>query len=138
MNERVIVIDSDSAQLKGVREELQKLLSTAGFRGKALDDLLVALGEATSNSIRHAYANEKGHEVRITLEDQPDKIVLRIRDFGKKINLSQVKPPELPPTKPSGLGIYFMKTMVDDLQYNTAHAQGNEVILTKFKPTTKE
>ena len=106
------------------------------------DGVLVAIGEATTNCIRHAYNGEQGHEVRVTYEDAPDKIVIRIRDFGKKIDADQLeekleKPPELPPTKPYGLGLYFMKTIMDNFEYNTSHPEGNEIILTKFKENVK-
>ncbi len=138
MTEQILIIDSDSEKLKEVRDRIGIFLRQSGFSGKTLEDILVALGEATANAIRHAYKNQKGHEVRITYEDHPEKIVMKIRDFGEKIDLSKIKEPELPPTTPNGLGIYFMKTIMDDLQYNLTHAEGNEVILTKFKPQQKE
>ena len=72
--------------------------------------------------------------MRLTIQNFPDRVVFRIRDFGKKIDLSSIKEPELPPVKPNGLGIHFMKTIMDEFQYNTSHAEGNELIMTKFKP----
>lgn len=137
MNEYVLVIESDSAKLKQVREEIGKHLRNSGFQDKPLEEMLVAVGEGAANAIRHAYQGEKGHEVRIVYEDHPDRVVIRIRDFGKKIDLTKVKTPKLPPTEPNGLGIYFMKTILDDLQYNTEHTEGNEVIMTKSKPTSR-
>ncbi len=133
MNEQTLIIDSDSAKLKEVRAEIGKCLRASGFQDKPLEEMLVAVGEGAANAIRHAYQGEKGHEVRITYQDHPDRIVIRIRDFGKKIDLTKIKEPKLPPTEPNGLGIYFMKTILDDLQYNTEHTAGNEVIMTKFK-----
>ncbi|MSR77477.1 MAG: ATP-binding protein [Candidatus Omnitrophica bacterium] len=133
-SEKVFIIDSDSAQLKLIRDEIDHFLRDQHFPDKAREDILVAMGEATANSIRHAYENKPGHEVRVTIEDYPEKVVFRVRDYGKKINPAKLKEtPTLPPVEPHGLGIYFMKTIMDDLTYNTSHAKGNEVILTKFK-----
>lgn len=133
MAEKVILIDSDSSQLKKIREEFHTVLVKAGFDEKTREEMQVALGEACANCMRHAYSGEAGHEIRITIQDGPEKIVFKIRDFGKKIDLSKVEKPQLPPTKPHGLGIYFMQTIMDTLEYNTSHPEGNEVILTKYK-----
>ena len=134
ISEKVIIIDSDSAQLKLIREEIDRFLRTHHFSDKVREDILVAMGEATANSIRHAYESKPGHEVRVTLEDYPDKVMFRVRDYGKKINPAKLeKTPVLPPVEPHGLGIYFMKTIMDSVEYNTSHAEGNEVILTKLK-----
>lgn len=133
-NKKTITIDSDSAQLKQVREEIDQFLLKNRFSDKARADILVAMGEATANSIRHAYENKPGHKVEVTLEEYPDKVMFRVRDYGKKINPAKLETkPTLPPTEPHGLGLYFMKTIMDGFEYNTAHAEGNEVILTKFK-----
>ena len=137
LSEKILIIDSDSAQLKLVREEVDRFLRSCRFSDKLREDILVAMGEATANSIRHAYENKPGHEVRVTLEDYPEKVVFRVRDFGRKINPAKLEEtPVLPPVNPHGLGIYFMKTIMDDLKYNTSHSEGNEVILTKFKEKT--
>ena len=44
-----------------------------------------------------------------------------------------VSPSKTAPKKGGGLGVYFMKAMMDGVEYNTAHRRGNELILTKNK-----
>jgi len=131
--QKVLVFDSDPRALKPLREKLKPFLDQAGLSEKGREEVLVAVGEACTNAIRHSYLGEKGHKIRVTLHDQREKLVLKIRDYGRKIDLSRVKAPELPPKKAGGLGIYFMKTIMDEMEYNTRHRQGNELILTKYK-----
>lgn len=83
--------------------------------------------------MRHAYHQDPNQKIEVTLEDDKDRIVFKIRDYGEKIDLAKVKAPELPPKKGGGLGIHFMKSIMDEVQYDTGHPQGNELILTKYK-----
>lgn len=130
---KVFTLQSSSEELKPLRGKLRNFLQTAGVTGQPLETILVAVGEACTNCIRHSYHGEPGHEIQIQAEDHKDKIIFRIRDFGEKIDLSRLKPPTLPPEKGGGLGVYFMQTMMDEMQYNTAHSKGNELILVKYK-----
>lgn len=133
MTETVIVLDSDSKNLKSFRDRLESLLVKLTFRQKEREDLLVALGEAVANSMRHSYSGESGHEIRVTVQDEPDRVIFKVRDFGKKIDLEKIQKPELPPVKPHGLGIYFMQTIMNEIRYNTTHTEGNELIMMKLK-----
>ena len=127
-------IESDTAQLSPLREKLRAFLKETGLEPKVQESILVALGEACTNSIRHSYSNKPGHKVRVKAEDLPEKVVFKVRDFGDKIDLTKLEtPPTLPPVKPGGLGIYFMRTIMDEVEYNTALSEGNELILVKLK-----
>ena len=126
-------IESCTSNLCKIRESIRPLLETSPLDPKVRENILVAVGEACTNAIRHAYHEQTGNVVEVSYEETLDRIVISIRDFGKKIDLQSVRVPTLPPEKPGGLGIHFMKTIMDRVEYNTAHPQGNELILTKFK-----
>ena len=133
----VLDLESNSECLKTLRDKLRDFLTQAGLETKALESLLVAAGEAFTNAIRHSYLGQCGKKIQVTFEDAPDKVTLRFRDYGKKIDLTCVKEPTLPPVKGGGLGIYFMKTIVDEMEYNTRHSEGNELIMVKYKAGKK-
>ncbi len=133
----VFNLKSDSAALKPLREQLRALLAGAGFDDKTVESLLIAICEAFTNAIRHSYHNEPGRDIQVTFEEAPDQITLRVRDYGTKIKVQEIKEPTLPPVKGGGLGIYFMKTIMDSLEYNTAHPEGNELIMVKRKGAPK-
>ena len=128
-----VEIESETQNLAFVRKELRSFLEQTGFPAKTLESILVAIGEACTNSIRHAYQGEKGHKIQVSAEDLGDKVVFKIRDYGQQIDLTKLKTPELPPKKGGGLGVYFMQTIMDELKYNTHLEQGNELVLTKHK-----
>lgn len=126
-----LVVESDPAQLRFLRQKLRILLKKEGVPEKDCQEVLVAVGEGCTNAIRHAYSGESGHPIRVTVARRGEKLILKIRDFGRKINLAKIKTPELPPKKGGGLGVYFMKKFMDEMAYRTGHRQGNELILVK-------
>ena len=133
MIQKTFVIKSESKYLKPVRDKLTLLLKKAKLSPKARAAFLLAVSEACTNSMRHAYQGKKSGKIRITFHHEKKKTVLKIRDYGWKIDFSKVKMPKLPPEEPHGLGIYLMKTMMDKVQYNASHRSGNEVVLIKYQ-----
>lgn len=127
------MLESDPAQLKRFRSQLKQFLARRSLPAPVQDAVLLAAGEACTNAIRHAYGGKKGQPIRFSLEDKKGRLVLRIRDYGRKIDPRKIKTPELPPQRGGGLGLYFMETVMDKVQYNTRHRRGNELILTKYK-----
>ncbi len=127
----VLVLQSDPAQLRGFRQRLRALLVKAGLPEKSRQEVLVAVGEGCTNAIRHAYSGKPGRRIRVTVVQRAGKLVIKIRDFGRKIDLSRLQTPELPPKKGGGLGVHLMRTLMDEMGYNTGHRRGNELILVK-------
>jgi serine/threonine-protein kinase RsbW len=52
------------------------------FSDELLADLKLALTEACSNSVRHAYAEDEGGVVQIVYDLQPDRLVIEVTDEG--------------------------------------------------------
>ncbi len=133
MRQKTITIKSNPKWLKTVRKKLRSFLAKSDFSKKDRWQFLLAVGEACTNSICHSYGKNRSGLIRIQITELKDKIVFKIRDYGEKISLKKVKVPKLPPRKPHGLGIYFLKTIMDELKYNTTHQKGNELTLVKYK-----
>lgn len=87
-----------------------------------LQDLKLALTEAVSNSVLHAYQDGSGTvEVRVMLER--DVIAIEVLDEGPGF--------ERPPAEPDGelevggLGLAIIEAVVDDLQIDTREGGGS-------------
>ena len=133
MTEKTLLLTSDAAALESLRNRLRLLLKNGGFTAKSQESILLAVGEGVTNAIRHSYGGEPGHEIRVGVEDLGDRMVFKIQDDGRKIDLTQLKTPQLPPKRGGGLGVYLIKTVVDKMEYNTDRPRGNELILTQYK-----
>ena len=135
MPEESFTIKSDPQSLSPIRERVRKFLKKSDFSPEEQDKIIVAVGEACMNSVMHAPSDKP---IEVFLEDQKAQFLIKIRDYGAKIDLANVRAPQIPPEKPRGLGIYFMKTIMDKVEYNTSHLVGNELVLIKYKPSQKK
>ena len=81
-----------------------------------LADLKLALTEAASNSVRHAYgANEDVGVVEIAYELHPDRLVIEVTDDGGGFDPTRApgQPDEL---SEGGLGIAIIRAIADDVE----------------------
>ena len=62
-----------------------------------------------------------------------DKIEIVLEDRGRKFDPTQVPSPELPRHKPGGLGIHFIRTIMDQMIYDGLGPAGNRLRLIKHR-----
>jgi len=86
---------------------------------EVLADLKLALTEAASNSVRHAYADDDhAGVVEISYELLPDRLVIEVSDEGEGFDPDEAEgaPEEL---SEGGLGIAIIRAIADDVQIGT-------------------
>jgi serine/threonine-protein kinase RsbW len=86
---------------------------------EVLADLKLALTEAASNSVRHAYSSEEeAGVVQISYELLPDRLVIEVTDEGEGFDPADAEgaPEEL---SEGGLGIAIIRAIADDVQIGT-------------------
>ena len=98
-----------------------------------LADLKLALTEATSNSVRHAYGDGEGH-VEISFELREDRLVVEVSDdgggFEPSAGLGNGTPdPEL---SEGGLGIAIIRSIADELEIGAGPNGGSRLRFTKL------
>lgn len=86
---------------------------------EVLADLKLALTEAASNSVRHAYAgNDHPGVVEILYELRPDRLVIEVTDEGAGFDPAEAKgPPE--ELSEGGLGIAIIRAIADQVEIGT-------------------
>jgi serine/threonine-protein kinase RsbW len=78
-------------------------------------DLKLALTEACSNSVRHAYANGYGH-VEISFELQRDRLVIEVSDDGGGFELDESAKDTDAELTEGGLGIAIIRSIADEVE----------------------
>jgi serine/threonine-protein kinase RsbW len=107
----------------------------AGFSDDAVADLKLALTEACSNSVRHAYDHDLG-KVHLEFRMSDDRVVVYITDEGAGFHEDDIDCPEcegptgLPPTD-GGMGISIIRAVVDEFDLQRPSAGGTILVLTK-------
>ena len=80
-----------------------------------LADLKLALTEAASNSVRHAYGGDHAGVVDISYELLPDRLVIEVTDEGEGFDPNEADGPadEL---SEGGLGIAIIRAIADEVE----------------------
>ena len=80
-----------------------------------LADLKLALTEAASNSVRHAYGGDDAGVVDISYELLPDRLVIEVTDDGEGFDPNEAEGPadEL---SEGGLGIAIIRAIADEVE----------------------
>ena len=81
---------------------------------ETLADLKLALTEAASNSVRHAYADERVGTVEIAYKLLPDRLVIEVTDEGAGFDPTAKLPAG--DLSEGGLGIAIIRAIADEVE----------------------
>ena len=87
----------------------------AGVSADVLGDLKLALTEACTNSVRHAYADGNG-VVEIVYELYPDRLEVVVVDQGEGFTRGETVPVDNDDLSEGGLGIAIIEALADELE----------------------
>lgn len=82
-------------------------------------NIQLAIHEACTNIIRHAYANKPGGKIEatFTLETTPQRLIVELADTGQSFNPADVPDPDLNGLPEGGLGLYLIRALMDEITY---------------------
>jgi serine/threonine-protein kinase RsbW len=80
------------------------------------NEVVSAFGEAFNNTAIHSYNGSSG-EVEIEVEVKPTSITIRLLDYGRSFDIESVPTPDLDALPESGLGLYIIRSFMDDVTY---------------------
>ncbi len=126
-------IPADENNLSEVRDFMADICARAGFSKRETSNTKLAVDEACTNIIKHAYRN-KGGSIRIDVQAEPGRVEVNIFDRGEPFDWSKVEDPDLEEYveigKKGGLGIFLMNRLMDELDYSSSSA-GNRLFMAK-------
>lgn len=135
INETRITFLSRSANEGFARSAVAAFISQLDPAVDQLSDIRVALSEAVTNCIVHAYPDRIG-TVTVTVRLYEDgKVVIKVRDKGRGIpDVAQAMEPMYTTggEDRSGLGFLVMETFVDKLRVRSKVGSGTTVTLEKY------
>ncbi len=89
----------------------------SGDREALAYHLNLVLTEATTNAIKHATQMTPEDTVRITIHIQDNELNIKVYDHGQGFDLENVPLPDFDQPKESGMGIFFIRTLMDSVTY---------------------
>ena len=99
------------------------------LRDETLADLKLALTEACSNSVRHAYEDGDGH-VEIAYRLGPSSLEIEVSDAGAGFEPSG-ESPEAEELTEGGLGIAIIRAVADELEIGPREGGGSRIRFVK-------
>jgi serine/threonine-protein kinase RsbW len=104
----------------------------AGADRKFRNEMVTAFGEAFNNIVNHGYRGRRDGMLDVEADMTAEGMVLRLIDTGKKVEFDDVAPPDLDSMPESGMGVFMIHALVDEVQYQG----GPPNVLTLIKRTT--
>src|SRR5262245_23247121 len=113
---RTLTFSSDAEHLAHVRTATRSFLTDCGFEECAAEAMVLAIDEACTNIIRHAYGLAC-KPVRMKMEALRDRVRFTLRDYGKSCSPSQIQSRNLDDVRPGGVGVHIIKEVFDEVTY---------------------
>jgi serine/threonine-protein kinase RsbW len=128
-------LDQRDVALRTVSQACQVVLRTrrASNRRRLLHSVISAVGEAFNNIAVHGYRDVAPGMVEIDVTvDGLGRLAVEMRDYGRSFDPRKVRPPDLDALPESGMGLYIMNEVMDEVDYRP----GSPNVLTLVKRLT--
>ena len=128
-----ISFGSHMGYLDLIQELSEKIGLMAGFDEDARYWIGLSIRESVTNAIQHGNKLDETKKVRIRFESLPGRFVIYVQDEGEGFEESDI-PDTLDPEnllKPSGRGIFYVRSFMDEVCYKTLPEGGCEMRMEK-------
>jgi anti-sigma regulatory factor (Ser/Thr protein kinase) len=132
MSEKItLIVPSHPKYLYVIRSVVYPIAGNAGFSKKEARKIVLAIDEACSNIIKYAYEGDHSQTLSLIVSVEEARLVIELKDTGKKPDVSTIAPRQLDDIRPGGLGTHFMGEVFDSVRYDTSPESGTVLILEK-------
>src|SRR3954451_17175910 len=104
-------VPAQPSSVRELRKCVVEFASALGF--EQTGPIALAVSEAATNAVIHAYRDSEPGEIRMVACDKDDRLVVVVRDYGGGM-MPRADSPGL------GLGLPMISTMANDLQVEAA------------------
>lgn len=129
-------LPSQTDNLELIRNFVAGIAKKVGFDDNDVNKIELAIDEACTNVIKHAYQHNEKQDIDIAIKIDYQKMVIVVTDRGKSFQMKDVDLPDmksyLAELRVGGLGIYLMKTLMDEVDYKTEPDGQNKVRMVKY------
>jgi sigma-B regulation protein RsbU (phosphoserine phosphatase) len=129
---------SDVAELPAIRAFVRGFcqgLPATVLDDESLDQLELAVAEAATNIMRHAYQGRADQRIHIAADAFGDRIAIQFFHRGAAFDPEKVRPPVFDGSREGGFGVYIITHSVDEVRYECDARGKNSVCLVKKRRT---
>ncbi|MFQ5648432.1 MAG: ATP-binding protein [bacterium] len=129
-------IPSQSDNLVLIRELVSRVAEQVGFDHDEASKIELAVDEACTNVIKHAYGNNSNEIIDVMIKIDKKKLIIIVSDRGKGFDPDDVGMPDLTESmkhgRKGGLGICLIKTLMDKVDFQMKPGSKNQVRMVKY------
>jgi anti-sigma regulatory factor (Ser/Thr protein kinase) len=105
------------SRLKLLRCVVRDAAELVGLDEEATESVILAVNEACMNVIQHAYAMDPNGQIDLVVSLEKGLLVFRLRDYARTVDASKIFPRDLDTVRPGGLGVHFIRTLMDECRF---------------------
>lgn len=146
-NKLLLHAPGHGSYLAQIRVIVGDLARKVGFDEDEAAKIEMAVDEACSNVVKHAYSHDKkwcwqhrDPEIRLDVRTEGSRLVIKINDHGQRFDFANYRPVDiedrLREMKRDGYGIFIMRNFMDEVQYNSNDQTGNTLRMVKYLKKT--
>jgi serine/threonine-protein kinase RsbW len=139
---RTVSFPGSYESLAEIADFVRQAAKTAGLKDFAIYAVETAVDEACSNIIEHAYQGEGIGIIECSVKTDKQGLTIVLKDFGQPFSPKSIPDPNtkapLEDRPAHGLGLYFMRELMDEVHFAFNEDQGNVLTLVKRKDKDSE
>lgn len=120
-----------------IRSFFAEAAEKAGLDSSSVYAVKLAVDEACTNIIEHAYGGDDHGKIQCSYEILEDGLGIVLRDWGESFDPSTVPEPDynvpLENVKPRGAGLLLIKKLMDEVQFDFTDGEENVLRMLKRK-----
>lgn len=134
-----VTVRSDPKLLASIRSLVRGWVESWEVDSRTADDVVLAVDEACTNAIRHAYGGRRDGCVELTLRAESDYLEFQVSDQGlpcppERATRRELRPPNIDDLQPGGLGIQLIHEVFDEVDFCPGEGGGNCVTMKLKRP----
>ncbi|SCY63111.1 ATP-binding protein [Alkaliphilus peptidifermentans] len=114
-----------------VRLTVAAIANRMGFDIEKIEDIKVAIAEACTNAITHGKKDDQENfDIEFILKEK--KLTMIVCDSGRGCITDEINIPDLNNLKEGGLGIFIIKSLMDEVEIASDIGKGTIIRMSKY------
>lgn len=130
-----VELTSDTRLLASIRSLVRTYFRDAGIDAERVVELVLAVDEACSNAMRHAYDGRTDGRIVLELSSDSGTVDVMLHDDGRPAQPERIarrtleKPKSLDDLTVGGLGVQLIYEVFDQVEYRQGKDRGNTILM---------
>lgn len=131
-----ITLAADLDALAKISAFVTEAAELAGLDERATWQVQLAIDEAATNVIQHAYDPDAPGDLTLTWRCEENKFILTLRDYGRQFDPGSIPEPDITSSleerQVGGLGLYLITRLMDEVRFDFNPQGGNVLTMVKY------